>query len=361
MYRRIVLGVVVALAGAGVAAAAEELAVGDAAPKFEVKEFLKGQPVAQFAKGKTYVVEFWATWCGPCRMSIPHLTKLQKKYPDVTFIGVSIWERNPDAVKPFVQRMSEKMDYRVAADKLIPGADEEGKGVMSSTWMDRANLEGIPAAFVVDGNGKIAWIGNPLELEKPLGQIAAGKWDLAVAAADYKKDKARKAHLKQVIAKLGELPPDDRQGALKIISEAIDQDAELEKNLGRGKFQLLLGLKGRSADALSYGKKLAEKFKEDAEQLSDIAWSVVDPEAPKASAKLLKFALEVAQLADEVDNYKNPSVAHVLARAYFSNGNVPKAVETEERAIKLAKGSPLEGDETMKERLREYKKALPKN
>lgn len=360
MYRQIVLGVVVALAGVGTAAAAEELSVGDAAPKFEVKEFVKGQPVTGFAKGKTYVVEFWATWCGPCRTSIPHLTKLQKKYPDVTFIGVSVWERDPDAVKPFVQKMGEKMDYRVAVDKPIAGSDEEGKGVMSSTWMDRANLEGIPAAFIVDGNGKIAWIGMPLEMEKPLGQIAAGKWDLAVAAADYKKDKARKAHLKQVIAKLGGLAPDDRQGALKIISEAIDQDPELEKNLGRGKFQLLLGIKGQSAEALGYGRKLAEKFKEDAEQLSDIAWSVVDPEAPKAGDKLLKFALEVAQLADEVGNYKDPGIAHVLARAYFSNGNAPKAVETEERAIKLAKGTPLEGDETMKARLQEYKKALPK-
>ena len=361
MYRQIVLGVVVALVGAGTAAAAEELNVGDAAPKFEVKEFIKGQPVTQFAKGKTYVVEFWATWCGPCRVSMPHLTKLQKKYPDVTVIGVSIWERDPEAVKPFVKRMGDQIGYRVAADKPIPGADEEGKGVMSSTWMDRANLEGIPAAFVVDGNGKIAWIGNPMELDKPLGQIAAGKWDLTVAAADYKKDKARKAHLKQVIARLRELAPDDRQGALKIISEAIERDPELEKNLGRGRFQLLIGLKGRSAEALTYGKKLAEKFKEDAEQLSDLAWAVVDPEAPKANATVLKFALEVAQLADEVDNYRSPSVAHILARAYFSNGNAPKAVETEERAIKLAKGTPLENDETMKQRLQEYKKALPRN
>jgi thiol-disulfide isomerase/thioredoxin len=68
-------------------------------------------------KGKqTYVVEFWATWCGPCRVSIPHLTELQKKFKTqgVTFIGVS--DETEDKVKPFVDKMGDKMDYTVAVD-----------------------------------------------------------------------------------------------------------------------------------------------------------------------------------------------------------------------------------------------------
>ena len=56
------------------------LSVGDPAPKLAVKEFVKGEPLKDLEKGKTYVVEFWATWCGPCRTSIPHLTELQKKH-----------------------------------------------------------------------------------------------------------------------------------------------------------------------------------------------------------------------------------------------------------------------------------------
>jgi len=53
--------------------------------------------VKGFDKDKTYVVEFWATWCGPCKATIPHLTKLQKEHPDVTFIGVSVFENDTSA------------------------------------------------------------------------------------------------------------------------------------------------------------------------------------------------------------------------------------------------------------------------
>src|ERR1051326_1417135 len=103
------------------AATAGELAMGDPAPKITVAKFVKGEPVTKFDKGKLYVVEFWATWCGPCRTSIPHLTELQKKYKDVTFIGVSAFERGDgieNQVVKFVSDMGSKMEYRVALDQI---------------------------------------------------------------------------------------------------------------------------------------------------------------------------------------------------------------------------------------------------
>ena len=77
------------------AVSAQELTVGSKAPKLEVKKFIKGDEVKSFEKGKIYVVELWATWCGPCRTTIPHLTDLQKKHKDVTIIGVAIMEEDP--------------------------------------------------------------------------------------------------------------------------------------------------------------------------------------------------------------------------------------------------------------------------
>ena len=72
------------------AEAKKKLAVGDRAPALTVEKWVKGEPVTGFEKGKTYVVEFWATWCGPCIASMPHLSALQKEYKDkVTIIGVT--------------------------------------------------------------------------------------------------------------------------------------------------------------------------------------------------------------------------------------------------------------------------------
>ena len=99
MHRKISLGIALALAGAMFAAApamAQDkpkitLKIGDDAPAIDIAHWLKGEKITEFEDGKVYVLEFWATWCGPCIASMPHVTELQKQYRDydVTFIGVS--------------------------------------------------------------------------------------------------------------------------------------------------------------------------------------------------------------------------------------------------------------------------------
>ena len=84
--------------------------LGDAAPPLEIAEWVKGDAVdLSEAKGKNVVVvEFWATWCGPCRVSIPHLTEMQKKLEErgVIFVGVS--DEDSATVKPAVSRGSSR-------------------------------------------------------------------------------------------------------------------------------------------------------------------------------------------------------------------------------------------------------------
>jgi len=139
---------------------APELTVGSMAPRISVDRWLKGAPVYTYERGRVYVVEFWATWCTPCVASIPHLTELQKQYPNITIIGVTASEQptrfNLDdrltKAESFVAKQGTRMDYTVAY---------EGNGFMWSNWMVPARRGGIPSTFIVGADGRIAWIGHP--------------------------------------------------------------------------------------------------------------------------------------------------------------------------------------------------------
>jgi thiol-disulfide isomerase/thioredoxin len=167
-----VLGLVASMTLAAVAG--PSLKVGDPAPKLQPGKWVQGEPVKGFEKGKAYIVEFWATWCPPCRASIPHLNEIYKKFKDkgLIVIGQDVSERDDSLVAPFVKKMGDKMTYRVALDDKT--SDKNGQ--MSQTWMEAAGQDGIPTAFLVDTKGHIAWIGHPMQLkEQVIEDVLAGK------------------------------------------------------------------------------------------------------------------------------------------------------------------------------------------
>ena len=344
---------------------AQDLTLGSKAPKLEVKEFIKGDAIKEFEKGKIYVVEFWATWCGPCRATIPHLSKLQKQYKDVAFIGVSVWEKDQDLVGKFVEEMGDDMDYRVAID-LVPEGEGGDEGAMAKNWMVPAEQDGIPAAFIVNGDGVVAWIGHPGELDKPLDQIVLGKWNVAVEAKKIKELAAEKKKLATVFEKLktlfGEFNESGDAGELiKALDAASKELPDRASQFTMIKFQVLSSPKGDADKAIELGEQLieSEEVGENPEALNNIAWMLVAPERDKkADPKLLKFALKAALKADNLKKNQDPSIADTLAKAYFDNGQLEKAVATQERVIELLPGSELESDPGVKKRLRQYKKAL---
>ncbi|MBB6051453.1 redoxin family protein [Armatimonas rosea] len=160
---------------------AQVLKAGSPAPKIQIAEWLKGAPVSAFKKGEVYVIEFWATWCGPCRENMPHLTELQKKYPKAKILGISVLEPDTKQVKPFVAKMGTKMGYTIGREVVTQGKGRD-EGTMNQTWLKPAGQNGIPVAFVVDRQSKIAWIGHPMYLERPLKAVLDGSWKYEMAA-----------------------------------------------------------------------------------------------------------------------------------------------------------------------------------
>lgn len=336
-----------------VQAGAQTLKEGDAPPPLKVAKWIKGNPVNEFRKDHVYVVEFWATWCGPCRRSIPHLTELAKKHQGkVTFIGVSIWERAPiETVEKFVSNMGDKMDYLVAAD--------DSEGTMSKTWMQAAQQNGVPTAFVIK-DGKIVWIGHPMELDDPLEQILKGTFNWQEAARQ-RQDAERQQNLLRELSRT--LQPQIQQGqydkALQTLDKFLEQNPDIRSELVFLRFNLLL--RHDEAQAYTYARQLMEnELKDSPDGLNSLAWAIVE-DNPRLKLKQPDYDLAV-QLAERAvqKSPEDPNILDTLAYAYFKKGEISKAIETQRKAVALAEKDPEFDKQAlteMRQRLERFEKA----
>ena len=112
------------------------------APRWKLKD-MNGQVVdSEQLKGKVVVLDFWATWCGPCVMEIPGYIQLQKKYGQdgLVIVGASVDEGGPAAVKPFASKHGINYTLVMADDDVVSAF---------------GGVEGIPTTFLIDRSGQI--------------------------------------------------------------------------------------------------------------------------------------------------------------------------------------------------------------
>jgi cytochrome c biogenesis protein CcmG/thiol:disulfide interchange protein DsbE len=111
------------------------------APDFTLQD-LDGNPVSlSDYEGKVIMVNFWATWCGPCRMEIPGFIELQNTYSnDLVIVGVSMDQGGPRVVEPFVEKNG--INYPVVY----------GNGQVATAY---GGIRGIPTTFIIDRDFKI--------------------------------------------------------------------------------------------------------------------------------------------------------------------------------------------------------------
>ncbi len=338
------------------------LIVGSPAPAIKVAKWFKGNEVKSFEKGKTYVVEFWATWCGPCRKSIPHLTEMAKEYKDkVNFVGVSVWEREDtylNDVDAFVKKMGDKMDYNVCADDKV--GDE---GSMAKNWMTAAGQGGIPTAFIVNGDSKIVWIGHPMEMAKPLAEVVAGKWDLAKAVEESKKAAAKaaqeKADQKILMTEGMELSSAFQAGDFaKAATEAeklLKKHPSLSRTLVPVKFMALTKSDPKSAYGMT--GDLVKEFKDEPQMLNQIAWGVLEDKTLKDVD--YGAMMNVAKAAADATKNEDGTILDTVALAASKKGDLKTAIEIQTKAVDLVKkaGSDPAMIQEMQDRLDGYTKA----
>ncbi len=141
-YRLILFALMLAVCGTGGSVHSKSPAKTILAPAFSLRD-ISGKTVtlSQF-KGKVVILDFWATWCPPCREEIPHLVDFYNRYKGkgVVIVGVALDDEGLRVVKPFVEK--HKINYPVViADDAVQSA--------------YGPIQGIPTKFIIDQNGNI--------------------------------------------------------------------------------------------------------------------------------------------------------------------------------------------------------------
>lgn len=314
---------------------AAALKVGDPAPKLQVSKWVQGEPVKEFERDKAYIVEFWATWCGPCRVSIPHVNALHTKFKDkgLVVIGQDVWERQISAVAPFVKKMGNQMTYRVALD-----TGEAEEGAMATTWMQAAGQNGIPCAFVVDKSGTIVWIGHPMKLkEEFIQQVLDGKIDAKKAAADFEQLQQKEARIEKLWRDLSQQQEAKEWAAAEASLtkiEALLPDEDRDR-LGLTRFQLMIGKKDFKA-AYEMAEKFSNEHPDDAMTQNELAWQIAT--ADGITDRNLDLAEKIAQRANKASGERNAEIIDTAARVAFLKGNKAQAIDLQQKALDLVDG-----------------------
>ena len=291
------------------------LKIGDPAPPVRATKWLQGAEVKEFAKDKVYVMEFWATWCGPCIVMMPHMGELQAMYKDkgVTFIGFTKKDQNNslEKVQALVAKRGPKLGYTFAY------ADD---AETYDAWMKASGRGGIPNCFVVDKAGKVAYIGHPMYLDVVLPKVVAGTWtesDTAAVAAVEKEVDA-------VFEATRDTNPEVFLNKLAAFERTHPELAGIPYFNGP-KISALLKAKKTDEAKKTIEALIAKGIKADDHPVLLLMSSVACSPAAGGDKELLALSLKAAEAGLKLAGEKDAIALLTVAQAHFANGDKAKA------------------------------------
>lgn len=197
------------------------LSIGDPAPPLHVRTWVVGEPLVVGATAKVTLVNFFATWCAPCRAVTPRLEQLHRDMGDtVDVVEVATLDSvcTASQVRLYV-RENPWITLRVAIDDGVKTADAYRKA---------SREDGIPRSFIVDRQGRLAWIGHPADARRVLDRVVAGDWDFAGERAKRDAQMAASRELDALFAESRESPDQSREAAIARYQRMVALEPKLQ-------------------------------------------------------------------------------------------------------------------------------------
>ncbi len=336
------------------------LTIGSQAPSIDIEHWLsdgdgKFKHIKDFEKGKVYVVEFWATWCGPCIASMPHISKLQDDYAKRGVTVISVSDEDVETVQEFLERKTEddEKTYGELTKNYCLTTDPDKS--VHEAYMQAAKQNGIPTAFIVGKKGLIEWIGHPTSMDETLEQVVTDKWDRESFATEFKEAQ----EIEQIQSGIVRLfRKGDVDGAIKKLDEAL---ATVKSEGARAQLKGMrteLLMQTGDERAIEPLKELIAQNRDNSKILQQLASFVVQIQERKEDKKVDKgvigVAIEAAEMAIKAEP-DNGDVLDTLAHLQYMNGDLDKAIATQTKAVELADEKFKEDVELFLEELKEEK------